>query len=90
MPKGEGYDPDELLTIKYLAEITHVSQKTIFNYIKKYEIPIFKHLEGYRGHYKIRIRREDWRLFLYQHYNNAKPSEWKWRDTRPKDKRDVA
>lgn len=71
---NNGYDPDELLTVKYLASITHVTTETIKRYIKEHKIPHFKHKSGYRGKYQIRVRREDWRKFLYSEgYNNFAP-----------------
>jgi hypothetical protein len=68
------YDPDELLDVRYLAAISHLSERTIRGYIKKHNIPAILHQIGYRGVYKIFVRREDWRRFLFSSaFNNCRP-----------------
>ena len=70
----DGYDPDELLTVAYLSEITHVTKETIRRYIRTHNIPAIKHRTGYRGRFCYRVRRADWRRFLWSKaFNNCTP-----------------
>ena len=62
------HDPDELLDVKHLARISHLSERTIRRYITKYNIRAIRHQSGYQGVFKYYVRRIDWEAFLFSKF----------------------
>ena len=68
---NNGYDPEELLSIRDLARILKRTPETIRAYTQKYNIPHVRHKEGYKGHEKIYLTRRTLQWFIYGPFNNG-------------------